>query len=231
LAYLTLITLLQKERALDFESGAPLYGALRAGPFPVFHCPCRPPLHPRALIAELTHRCPPALRLCSNPRNCRLSQRALHRILGPRLKEAAASGVLQAEFTGGELSPPRHRPNISAPSRSAGRYVISLTSGLPWIKRNLAALVGSRFLYPLATELSKCSREETANEIAGTKSHAQKLRVLDWLSTIAVCRYLHFVLHRAHLSNSKKMLALAESSERRGSNSPTAILRLGLCQS
>ncbi len=56
------------------------------------------------------------------------------------------------------------------------------------------------------------AREETANEISGTKSHAQKLRVLDWLRQHRVAVTLNFVIHRRNIDQLEEMLALAESS-------------------
>ncbi|MGC2230412.1 MAG: radical SAM protein, partial [Candidatus Acidiferrum sp.] len=66
--------------------------------------------NPLALIAELTHRCPLHCVYCSNPlelqaRDLELSTEHWSRVF----QEAAALGVLQADFTGGE---PLTRPDI-----------------------------------------------------------------------------------------------------------------------
>src|SRR5258708_31872447 len=56
------------------------------------------------------------------------------------------------------------------------------------------------------------AREEAANEISGTKAHAQKLRVLEWLNQVRVAVTLNFVIHRSNIDHIDEMLALAESS-------------------
>src|SRR5260370_15143809 len=56
------------------------------------------------------------------------------------------------------------------------------------------------------------AREETANEISGTKAHAQKLRVLDWLKQVRVAVTLNFVIPRGNIDQIEGMLSPAESS-------------------
>ena len=98
--------------------------------------------NPLALIAELTHRCPLHCVYCSNPlelqaRELELSSEDWSRVF----HEAAALGVLQADFTGGE---PLTRPDILdliRAARAAGLYVNLITSGLPLDEGPLAALV------------------------------------------------------------------------------------------
>ncbi len=88
--------------------------------------------NPLALIAELTHRCPLHCVYCSNPlelqaRSLELSTEDWSRVF----REAAALGVLQTDFTGGE---PLTRPDIVdliRAARTAGLYVNLITSGLP----------------------------------------------------------------------------------------------------
>jgi pyrroloquinoline quinone biosynthesis protein E len=167
--------------------------------------------HPLALIAELTHRCPLHCVYCSNPlelqsRSNELSTETWSRVF----QEAAEAGVLQADFTGGE---PLTRPDIVElvrAARSAGLYVNLITSGLPLDETKLAALVEAGLDH---MQLSfQGAREETANEISGTKSHTQKLRVLDWLKQHRLAVTLNFVIHRRNIDQLQEMLALAESS-------------------
>src|SRR3979490_1268232 len=169
------------------------------------------PTNPQALIAELTHRCPLHCVYCSNPLELQSRANELStRIWSPVCKEAAEAGVLQADFTGGE---PLARPDIVTlvrAARSAGLYVNLITSGLPLDEAKLAALVEAGLDH---IQLSfQGAREETANEISGTKSHAQKLRILDWLRHHRVAVTLNFVIHRRNIDQLEEMLALAESS-------------------
>jgi pyrroloquinoline quinone biosynthesis protein E len=167
--------------------------------------------NPLALIAELTHRCPLHCVYCSNPlelqaRAIELSTEEWSRVF----REAAALGVLQADFTGGE---PLTRPDILdliRAARTAGLYINLITSGLPLDESRLEALVQAGLDH---FQLSfQGSREVTANEISGTKAHAHKLLVLEWLKRHRVAVTLNFVIHRRNIDQLSEMLALAESS-------------------
>jgi PqqA peptide cyclase len=167
--------------------------------------------NPLALIAELTHRCPLHCVYCSNPLEMQTRSNELPTDIWSRIfREAAALGVLQADFTGGE---PLARPDIIELirfARSAGLYVNLITSGLPLDETKLAALIAAGLDH---IQLSfQGAREETANEISGTKSHLQKLRVLDWLKQHRVAVTLNFVIHRRNIDQLPEMLAIAESS-------------------
>src|ERR1700736_4054913 len=162
---------------------------------------------PLALIAELTHRCPLHCVYCSNPlelgrRADELSTQVWSRVF----REAAEAGVLQVDFTGGE---PLTRPDIVdlvRAARQAGLYVNLITSGLPLDEAKVDALLASGLDH---LQLSfQGGREEIAAEISGTKSHAQKLRVLEWLKSRRVAVTLNFVIHRRNLDQLAEMLAL-----------------------
>jgi pyrroloquinoline quinone biosynthesis protein E len=166
---------------------------------------------PLALIAELTHRCPLHCVYCSNPlelqhRADELSTDAWSRVF----REAAEAGVLQVDFTGGE---PLARPDVVdlvQAARGAGLYVSLITSGLPLDEARLDDLVHAGLDH---IQLSfQGAHEESANEISGTKAHAQKLRVLDWLKRRRVALTLNFVIHRGNIDQLEEMLALGESS-------------------
>jgi pyrroloquinoline quinone biosynthesis protein E len=167
--------------------------------------------NPLALIAELTHRCPLHCVYCSNPlelqaRATELSTEDWSRVF----QEAAALGVLHADFTGGE---PLTRPDILdliRAARSAGLYVNLITSGLPLDESRLETIVAAGLDH---FQLSfQGAREEIAREISGTKAHAQKLRVLEWLKRHRVGVTLNFVIHRRNIDQLPEMLALAETS-------------------
>lgn len=167
--------------------------------------------NPLALIAELTHRCPLHCVYCSNPlelqaRATELSTEDWSRVF----QEAAALGVLHADFTGGE---PLTRPDILdliRAARSAGLYVNLITSGLPLDESRLETIVAAGLDH---FQLSfQGAREEIAQEISGTKAHAQKLRVLEWLKRHRVGVTLNFVIHRRNIDQLPEMLALAETS-------------------
>jgi pyrroloquinoline quinone biosynthesis protein E len=169
------------------------------------------PANPLALIAELTHRCPLHCVYCSNP--LELTARGTElptEIWSSVFQQAAALGVLQADFTGGE---PLARPDILdliKSARAAGLYVNLITSGLPLDEQKLAQLVEAGLDH---IQLSfQGADSDTAEEISGTKSHAQKLRVLEWLKKVRVAVTLNFVIHRRNIDQIDEMLKIAESS-------------------
>ena len=166
---------------------------------------------PLALVAELTHRCPLHCVYCSNPlelqsRSSELSSEVWSRVF----TEAAEAGVLQADFTGGE---PLARPDIVQLiriARAAGLYVSLITSGLPLDEVKLDLLVDAGLDH---FQLSfQGAREDTANDISGTKSHQHKLRVLDWLKRYRIGLTLNFVIHRGNINELEEMLAIVEAS-------------------
>jgi len=170
-----------------------------------------PLVHPLALIAEVTHRCPLHCVYCSNPLELKNRADELPIDVWSRVfQEAATAGVLQADLTGGE---PLARPDIIdlvRAARSAGLYVSLITSGMPLDEARLANLVEAGLDH---LQLSfQGAHEETANEISGTKAHAQKLRVLEWLKKVRVAVTLNFVIHRRNIDQLEEMLQLAESS-------------------
>ena len=166
---------------------------------------------PLALIAELTHRCPLHCVYCSNPRELAARSEELPTEVWSRVfAEAAAAGVMQLDLTGGE---PLARPDLTRliqSARAAGLYVNLITSGLPLDEIRLDELVAAGLDH---FQLSfQGAREETANEISGTKTHAQKLKVLGWLKSRRVAVTLNFVLHRNNLDQLNEMLSVAENS-------------------
>jgi PqqA peptide cyclase len=164
---------------------------------------------PLALIAELTHRCPLHCVYCSNPQELTRRERELPtsawvRVLG----EAAELGVLQADFTGGE---PLARPDlveIIRAARGAGLYASLITSGLPLDEKRLEEIVCAGLDH---LQLSfQGAEEESASEFSGTRTHAQKLRVAEWVKRHRIALTLNFVIHRGNLDQLEQMLALAE---------------------
>jgi pyrroloquinoline quinone biosynthesis protein E len=170
-----------------------------------------PLTNPLALIAELTHRCPLHCVYCSNPTELAARAEELPAEIWTRVfQEAAQLGVLQADFTGGE---PLVRPDILdliRAARTAGLYLNLISSGLPLDEAKLAQLVEAGLDH---FQLSfQAADETTAQEISGTKSHAQKLRVLGWLKKVRIAVTLNFVIHRHNIDQIEGMLQIAESS-------------------
>jgi len=146
---------------------------------------------------------------CSNPielagRAKELSTEDWSRIF----REAGELGVLQADFTGGEPLARTDLVELVRLARAAGLYVSLISSGLPLDEAKLAALVEAGLDH---FQLSfQGVREETAAEISGTKTHLQKLRVLEWLKKHRIGVTLNFVIHRQNIQELEEMLAMVE---------------------
>src|SRR5258705_3411601 len=169
------------------------------------------PTNPLALIAELTNRCRMHCVYCSNRLELQIRANELTTEVWSRIfKEAAELGVLQADLTGGEPLARTDVLDLVGAARTAGLYVILITSGMPLDEPRLAKLLEAGLDH---LQLSfQGATEEIASEISGTKSHPQKLRVLDWLKKVRVAVTLNFVIHRNNIDQIEQMLALAESS-------------------
>src|SRR5213596_2852612 len=85
---------------------------------------------PYAFLAEITHRCPLHCPYCSNPTRIRedvdLTTDEWERVI----REAAALGVLQIGFSGGEPLLRRDLGELIATARSANLYTNLITSGV-----------------------------------------------------------------------------------------------------
>jgi len=167
--------------------------------------------NPLALIAELTHRCPLHCVYCSNPLEMTARAEELSTEIWSRVfREAAKLGVLQADLTGGEPLARTDILELIRAARAAGLYVNLITSGMPMDEARLTQLVEAG-LDHLQLSFQGAS-EQTAQEISNTKSHAQKLRVLEWLKKVRVAVTLNFVIHRRNIDQIEEMLQIAESS-------------------
>src|SRR2546423_10222262 len=97
---------------------------------------------PLAMLAELTHRCPLRCPYCSNPlelsrASTELDTETWKRVLG----EAAALGVLQVHFSGGEPLVRRDLADLVRHAAEVGLYGNLITSGINLDTGRLAELV------------------------------------------------------------------------------------------
>ncbi len=97
---------------------------------------------PMGLIAELTHRCPLQCAYCSNPLaldppSSELSAGDWLRVLD----EAAALGVLQVHFSGGEPMARRDLEALVGHANRRGLYTNIITSGVLLTPGRMAALI------------------------------------------------------------------------------------------
>ncbi|MGC2246087.1 MAG: pyrroloquinoline quinone biosynthesis protein PqqE [Terriglobales bacterium] len=166
--------------------------------------------HPLALIAEITHRCPLHCVYCSNPLELTSRSEELQTADWLRVfREAAELGVLHLHLTGGE---PLARPDLAemtAAARQAHLYTNLITSGIGLSRDRLQQLVASGLDH---IQLSfQDSEEGSANWIAGTRAHAHKLELAEWIRLHRIAFTINLVVHRQNIDHLEKMIAALEA--------------------
>jgi pyrroloquinoline quinone biosynthesis protein E len=168
--------------------------------------PIDPPL---ALLAELTHRCPLACPYCSNPLNLEraageLSAEDWRRVLG----EAAALGVLQVHFSGGEPMVRRDLAALISAANGLGLYSNLITSGTLGGAREIGAFAAAGLKH---VQLSfQDHAAENGDRIAGmTGAHDRKTRFAAAVRTAGLPLTLNMVVHRQNLDGVSAMIEMA----------------------
>lgn len=164
---------------------------------------------PLALIAELTHRCPLHCVYCSNPLEMQKAAAELSTEDWTRVfQEAGKLGCLHAHLTGGEPLARTDLRELIGQARAAGLYTNLITSGIGLSEKRLAALVEAGLEH---IQLSfQGSREELADEIAGTRSHAHKLKLGETIRQFKLAFTINVVVHRQNLDHLAEIIAMAE---------------------
>ncbi len=166
--------------------------------------------NPLALIAEVTHRCPLHCVYCSNPleliaRNEELATGDWLRVFN----EAAALGVLHLHLTGGEPIARADIAELIAGARQSRLYTNLITSGIGLNRERLAQLVGAGLDH---IQLSfQDSEEGNANWIAGTRAHAHKLELAEWIREHRIAFTANLVVHRQNIDHLEQMIAGLEA--------------------
>jgi pyrroloquinoline quinone biosynthesis protein E len=163
---------------------------------------------PYVLVAELTYRCPLACAYCSNP-TAPLTRASLTLADWRRvLDEAAALGVLQVHFTGGEPLLVPWLEDLVAHARGLELYTHLVTSGMPLTRARLARLAE---LGLDAMQLSwQSTRPSVAVAIAGHDAGEEKHAAAAWARELELPLTLNVVLHRHNLDEVDDLIALAE---------------------
>jgi pyrroloquinoline quinone biosynthesis protein E len=164
---------------------------------------------PYALLAEITYRCPLHCPYCSNPTQLRGDQELTTsewiRVIG----EAAALGVLQIGFSGGEPLARRDLPDLVRAARAANLYTNLITSGIGIDNDRVRDLRAAGLD---SIQLSfQSDNTILADEIAGARAHQQKLDAAAEIRAAGIPLSLNFVIHRRNIDRLPQMIALAES--------------------
>ena len=164
---------------------------------------------PLALLAELTHRCPLRCPYCSNPLELARASGELDTAMWSRvLNEAAALGVLQVHFSGGEPLVRRDLVELVADATKAGLYVNLITSGIRLDADRLARLIEAGLEH---VQLSLQDSEPAAGDrIAGLAGSQQaKHRVARMVCEAGLPLTINAVVHRQNLEHLEDMIDFA----------------------
>jgi PqqA peptide cyclase len=177
---------------------------------------------PYALLAEITYRCPLHCPYCSNPvavslceaprrpqgggySNGELTTEEWKRVIC----EAAALGVLQIGFSGGEPLARRDLVELIRAAREAKLYTNLITSGIGLDDDRVRALRDAGLD---SIQLSFQSDESSlADEIAGAHAHQRKLDVAVKIRAAGIPLSLNFVIHRRNIDRLPQMIDLTEA--------------------
>jgi pyrroloquinoline quinone biosynthesis protein E len=119
-------------------------------------------------------------------------------------------GVLQLHLSGGEPLARADLTELVRAGRSNRLYVNLITSGVGLDERRLDALIEAGLDH---IQLSFQDAEEApADEFAGTRAHALKLRVAGMIHKRRIAFTLNMVVHRRNLARLEDMIAFAEGS-------------------
>ena len=184
---------------------------------------------PYALLAEITYRCPLHCPYCSNPVAASLREAPRRRPQGAGyskaidlsgrelttdewkrvIREAAALGVLQIGFSGGEPLARRDLAELVRAAREANLYTNLITSGIGLDDDRVGALHDAGLD---SVQLSFQSDETgLADEIAGARAHQRKLNVAAKIRAEGIPLSLNFVIHRRNIDRLPQLIELAET--------------------
>ena len=164
---------------------------------------------PLALLAELTHRCPLRCPYCSNPLELARASDELDTASWSRVfTEAAALGVLQVHFSGGEPLVRRDLVELVAAATKAGLYVNLITSGIRLESDRLGRLVEAGLEH---VQLSlQDSDSASGDRVAGLAGAQQaKHQIAGLVRDAGLPLTVNAVVHRQNLNHLEDVIGLA----------------------
>lgn len=167
------------------------------------------PAPPLALLAELTHRCPLQCPYCSNPVELERAAGELDTVTWRQvLDQAAALGVLQVHFSGGEPTVRRDLEALVGHAADVGLYTNLITAGVLIDQRRMDALVAAGLDH---VQLSFQDQEPVnADRIGGyAGGHAKKLEAARLVRAAGLPLTVNAVVHRQNLEHLDDIIELA----------------------
>jgi PqqA peptide cyclase len=167
------------------------------------------PAPPLAVLAELTHRCPLQCPYCSNPQQLLAAREELPTLVWKRvIDEAAALGVLQIHFSGGEPTARRDLPELVGHAHAAGLYSNLITSGvlLDGARLHRLAVAGLDHVQLSIQDVDPAAAERIGHYPG---AQAKKLAFAGQVRAAGLPLTLNAVVHRQNLERLPAMIELA----------------------
>jgi pyrroloquinoline quinone biosynthesis protein E len=164
---------------------------------------------PYVLLAEITYRCPLHCPYCSNPMQARNNGELTTDEWRRVIREAAALGVLQIGFSGGEPVVRRDLADLVRAARESNLYTNLITSGVGLDDEHVRALRNAGLD---SVQLSFQSDDaDLSDEIAGTRAHQRKLDAAAKIRAAGIPLSLNFVIHRRNIDRLPQIIEFAET--------------------
>ena len=166
---------------------------------------------PMSLLLELTHRCPLQCPYCSNPLKLERAGAELSTDEWVSvLDQAAALGVLQVHFSGGEPMARPDLPDLVRHAASLGLYSNLITSAVLLNPRTLAALADAGLDHvQISFQDADAEGADRIGNYAG--GHAKKLAAAELVRDAGLALTLNFVVHRHNIARVPQMIAMGEA--------------------
>jgi PqqA peptide cyclase len=167
------------------------------------------PEPPLALLAELSHRCPLQCPYCSNPLELERGSSEIDTQTWQRvLSEAAALGILQVHFSGGEPTVRRDLPDLVRHASKVGLYSNLITSGVLTHPAQFDALVEAGLEHvQLSIQDADGANGDRIAGLAGAQAKKRAFAALVRRAGLPLT--INAVVHRQNLSNLERMIELA----------------------
>jgi pyrroloquinoline quinone biosynthesis protein E len=167
------------------------------------------PAPPIALMAELTHRCPLQCPYCSNP--TALLKASAERDTAFWLQvidEAAALGVLQIHFSGGEPTVRRDLPQLVAHATQRGMYANLITSAVLLDEAKLRVLERAGLAHvQISFQGAAATTADRIGNFAG--GHIKKQHIAGLVTQLGMSLTVNAVVHRQNLHELPAMIDMA----------------------
>jgi PqqA peptide cyclase len=167
------------------------------------------PEPPLALLAELSHRCPLQCPYCPNPLELDRGSSEIDTATWQRvLSEAAALGILQVHFSGGEPTVRRDLPGLVRHASKVGLYSNLITSGVLTHPAQFDALVEAGLEHvQLSIQDADAANGDRIAGLAGAQAKKHAFAALVRQAGLPLT--INAVVHRQNLGNLERMIELA----------------------